>query len=92
MPKNIIPKPKLEDLKIKPNITNYEDLIEGFTWDQIKGEIDGLEGGGLNIAYEAIDRHVVHGHGKKIAFYWLGSKGEEEVYTFAEFQNQTNKF
>jgi hypothetical protein len=34
------------------------DLRRGFSWDHARALLTGLPGGGLNIAYEAIDRHV----------------------------------
>ena len=87
----VVSKPKPEDMEIRPNISDYAALREDFTWDQIMSELDGLEGGGLNLAYEAIDRHV-KADKKKIAMYWEGAKGEKEKYTFGEFRVQSNKF
>ena len=34
--------------------------------------LDGLPGGGLNIAHEAIDRHVLAGRGDKLTLRWIG--------------------
>ena len=87
----VIRKPALEDMKVKPNIQDYHESQRDFSWDRLKKELDGLEGGGLNLAYEAIDRHVKKGKGEKVAFYWEGAKGEEEVYTFAQFKVQSDK-
>ena len=92
MADNVIPKPDLSEMQVRPNIPNYHDALQGFSWDGIKAELDGLPGGGLNLAYEAVDRHVAHGKGDKVAFHWLGAKGEEESYTFSDFQAQSNKF
>ncbi|MCH8087963.1 MAG: AMP-binding protein, partial [Chloroflexi bacterium] len=88
----VIHKPALEEMKVKPNIQDYHESQRDFSWDRLKKELDGLEGGGLNLAYEAIDRHVKKGKGEKVAFYWEGAKGEEEVYTFAQFKVQSDKF
>ena len=38
-----------EDL-IGANLRNYEDFAATFSWDQARGLLDGLPGGGLNIA------------------------------------------
>ena len=92
MADNVIPKPDLSEMQVTPNIPDYQEALQGFSWDGIKAELDGLPGGGLNLAYEAVDRHVAHGKGDKVAFHWLGSKGEEESYTFSDFQAQSNKF
>ncbi len=38
------------------------------TWGRARRELDGLPGGrGLNIAYEAVDRHVARGDGDRVA-------------------------
>ena len=92
MADNLIAKPALSEIQVTPNIPDYNAARDDFSWDTIKAELDGLPGGGLNLAYEAIDRHVVHGKGDKVAFHWLGANGEEETYTFADFQAQSNKF
>ena len=34
-----------------------------FTWSDARAMLDGLPDGGLNIAHEAVDRHVAAGHG-----------------------------
>ena len=49
----VIAKPKLEEIKVRPNIGNYHDSVGSFTWQQMRSELDGLPGGGLNLAYEA---------------------------------------
>ena len=92
MADNVIAKPGLADMKVVPNIPDYRAAREDFSWDSIKAELDGLPGGGLNLAYEAVDRHVAHGYGDKVAFHWLGANGEEETYSFNDFKSQSNKF
>ena len=47
-------------LAVAPNLWDYEEVRAGFTWDAARGELDGLPGGGLNIAHEAVDRHLIH--------------------------------
>ena len=54
--------------------------------------LDGLPGGGLNIAYEAVDRHVAHGLGDKIALRWIGQDNNIRDFTYSDLQRQTNKF
>ncbi|MCL6249726.1 hypothetical protein M3P36_01510 [Altererythrobacter sp. KTW20L] len=41
-------------------------------WDAARARLDGLPGGGLNVAHEAVDRHVGAGHGAQTAMIWLG--------------------
>ena len=50
------------------------------------GSLDGLPGeGGLNIAFEAVDRHVAHGDGDRVAFRFIdaGTRGARSI-TYAE--------
>ena len=60
---------------------------------RVRAGLDGLPGeGGLNIAREAIDRHVARGSGDSVALRWLGRKGERVELTYAQLQEQTNRF
>jgi hypothetical protein len=43
---------------LTPNLGDYAALRESFTWERARSELDGLPGGALNMAYEAVDRHV----------------------------------
>jgi len=88
----VIEKPKPEDMPVKPNIADYDALRQKFSWDEIVKELDGLEGGGLNLAYEAIDRHTKTHRKDKVALYWEGKDGESETYTFSDLRDETNKF
>src|SRR5713101_3776537 len=74
----------IEDFKVRPNLADYKGTREKFSWDQIEKELDGLPGGGLNLAYEAIDRHTKTHRKDKVAMYWEGKNGEQETYTFAQ--------
>ncbi len=88
----IIVKPSLEEIKVRPNIGEYGDLHKGFSWQQMRQELDGLPGGGLNLAYEAIDRHANGPRRDRIAMYWEGAGGEEEQYTFGQMKEMTDRF
>jgi acetyl-CoA synthetase len=41
-----------------PNLTDYDTECAGFSWERARDWLDGLPGGGLNIAHEAVDRHA----------------------------------
>ncbi|GAA0683422.1 acetate--CoA ligase [Marinobacterium maritimum] len=77
----------------EPNLDNYEATCANFDWASIRAELDGLPGDqGINIAYEAIDRHVSKGLGDKIALRWLGKDGTALEYSFDALRRQTNRF
>ena len=78
--------------KDNPNLLDYNDTRNNFRWSDVEQELDWLPGGGLNLAYEAIDRHVVKGNGSKLAMIWEGKNGETENYTYDAMRIETNKF
>ncbi|MBW2214469.1 MAG: acetate--CoA ligase [Deltaproteobacteria bacterium] len=76
-----------------PRMTDYDQERASFSWEVARAELAGLPGGrGLNIAYEAIGRHVADGHGDQTAIIWLGKKGGRVQITYAEVDSLTNQF
>ena len=88
-----IAKPSGPYQNVDPNLVDYFNTRSEFDWwrDAFQ-QMDWLPGGGLNNAYEAVDRHVVHGHGDKLAMIWVGKNGEEERYTYADFKEHSDRF
>ncbi len=83
------PKPS----RVAPNLADYSRACAEFSWDAARRELDGLPGGqGLNIAHEAIDRHVGAGRGDRLALRWLGKRGSVEDYTYRHLQQLTSRF
>jgi acetyl-CoA synthetase len=70
---------------------DYESARRAFSWDNIRGELDGMPGGGLNKAYECLDRHLKTPRRDKIAMLWEGKNGERETYTFAEMTREASR-
>ena len=54
-----------EDAPLLPNMPDLEAARRTFTWDAARAELDGLPGGGLNIAHEAVDRHAAGPHASR---------------------------
>ena len=77
---------------VVPNLWDYEEVRSRFTWDAARRELDGLPGGGLNIAYEAVDRHLAHGRGDRLAVRWLGKDGEVRDFRYRDLAELTNRF
>ena len=75
-----------------PNLADYAATYSTFEWRTAERELAWLPGGGLNIAYEAIDRHCIAGNGSKVAMLWEGKDGAEERYTFEDLRRRTNQF
>jgi acetyl-CoA synthetase len=71
----------------------YERARAGFSWAKARAELDGLPGGGgLNIAYEAVDRHVRAGLGERCAIRWLRRDGGVEELSYRDLQERSNRF
>lgn len=61
-------------------------------WDAARARLEGLPGGGLNIAHEAMDRHVAAGHGAQPALIWLGREGARRVLSYADLAASAARF
>src|SRR5512139_3435280 len=71
---------------------DYERARRILGWQDFRSWLDGLPGGALNIAHEAIVRHVAQGRGDREALRWLGRKGERRSYSYADLEAETNRF
>lgn len=80
------------DWAVTPNLGDYDQARRTFTWDDARKDLDGLpRAEGLNIAYEAVDRHANGARRNHLAIRWLGKNGEVENYTYAQLQTLTNR-
>jgi len=86
---------------IVPVIVKESDDISGtstpFSWQQAGRDVDGLPGGGLNIAHEAVDRHAMGDECGRVAFRFIAKAGmarEGAVHdvTYAQLTEHTNRF
>jgi acetyl-CoA synthetase len=77
---------------ISPNLLDYPGACSTFTWRDARGQLDGLPGGALNIAHEAVDRHVARGAGDHVALRWLGRSGERRDITYLELSRSASRF
>jgi acetyl-CoA synthetase len=79
--------------RVTPNLVDYDAVCRSFTWDDARTALDGLPGGrGLNIAYEAVDRHVAAGNGDRVAVRWRGRHGAREEWTYAQLSERSDRF
>jgi acetyl-CoA synthetase len=60
-------------------------------WAEARSLIDGWKGG-INMAHEALDRHVRTGHGDALALRWLGKSGARCDLSYAELTVEANRF
>jgi len=77
---------------VPPNLPSYADACASFSWSAARRELDGLPNGALNIAYEAVDRHVRHGHGDHRAVRWIAKDNEKRDFTYGDLSRLSNRF
>jgi acetyl-CoA synthetase len=74
------------------NLSDYEECARTFSWGQARALLDGLPEGGLNIAHEAVDRHVLAGRGDRLALRWIGRDDRICDFTYARLGAGVNRF
>jgi acetyl-CoA synthetase len=78
---------------VVPNLVGYETTCATFTWDDAAGWLDGLpDGGGLNIAHEAVDRHASGPLASKVALRFVTPDGTTTDLTYEALRAATNRF
>jgi acetyl-CoA synthetase len=61
-------------------------------WAAARAELSGLPGGGLNIAYEAVDVHVARGDGARLALRCLQPDGAARNVTYGDLALDSARF
>ena len=72
------------DLRVAPN--------PSLDWAAARARLDGLPGGGLNIAHEAVDRHARGPNAGKVAIRWLSAAGGARDITYAQLAALSSRF
>jgi acetyl-CoA synthetase len=75
-----------------PRMADYNVTRRAFTWAQARAQLSGLPDGGLNIGFEAVDRHVLAGHGGKLALRWIAKDGRRVDFTYRQLRDETDRF
>lgn len=75
------------------NLADYDQAVREFSWEKARAELDGLPGGGgLNIAYEAVDRHARGPRGGVTALRCIAKDGSVTELSYASLAAQTSRF
>lgn len=72
-----------------PNLPEDEWVRRSFEWRVIEDRLDGLPAGGLNLAYEAVDRHARGRNSRNVAFRFLGGDGSTRDLTYHQLGLET---
>jgi acetyl-CoA synthetase len=79
-------------LTVPPNLPDYERECSSFTWQTARQNLDGLPGGGPNIAHEAVDRHAAGPRPQHEALRFVQVDGSVESLTYAALAERTARF
>ena len=78
---------------VAPNLLDYSAVSAGFSWQAARARLSGLpQRAGLNIAFEAVDRHARGPGEKRVALRWIGKLGETRDFTYGDLALSTNRF
>ena len=79
-------------LRPAPNLADYEGERRRFSWDAVRAELGSLPGGGVNIGYAAVDRHLGTRVADRTAFRFIGRAGNRRELSYAELARLTSRF
>jgi acetyl-CoA synthetase len=82
----------LAALRPTPHLLDLERERAAFTWAQARAALDGLPGGALNIAHEAVERHARGARANRVALRWLGADGDSIAFTYADLSALSSRF
>ncbi|MEU2424263.1 acetate--CoA ligase [Streptomyces sp. NPDC007851] len=79
--------------RVAPNLRDYDKECADFSWQAARSRLEGLPGGrGLNIAHEAVDRHVASGRATAVALRCVGRDDSVTSVTYGELARSTARF
>ncbi|MBX4924413.1 acetate--CoA ligase [Rhizobium binae] len=78
----------------RSNLPDYEAARRTFSWSDAEAEFPGFidDAKGLNIGYEAADRHVAAGRGSTVAVRWISASRPSETMTYASLAERSSRF
>jgi acetyl-CoA synthetase len=82
---------KVDQAALPANFNDYFQRYLDFDWQYARDQIRGY-GDGINMAYEAIERHIEDGYKDQLALIFLGKKGQRETYSYGQMQELSDRF
>ncbi|MBX3619585.1 MAG: acetate--CoA ligase [Rhizobacter sp.] len=77
---------------VAPHLADYDAVRARFSWERARAGLAGLPGGGLNIAHEAVDRHLGTARAERCAIRWIGKSGERRELSYRALSQATGRF
>jgi acetyl-CoA synthetase len=87
----VISKPP-QAFTVAPNLAADAGSRPPFSWATMRRALSGLPGGGLNLAYEAVDRHAHGARADRAALRFIDSDGGSRTLSYAELARQSDSF
>jgi acetyl-CoA synthetase len=78
--------------RLPPNMPDLAATRRAFRWEDARAALAGLPAGGINIAHEAVGRHLGTPIANRVALRWRGKRGEQRDVTYAELADQASRF
>ena len=73
------------------HLADYDATYKGFKWEDVHQEFDWSRTGKVNMAHEAIDRHLTRGRRNKLALIYT-DRERTSRFTFEDMSLQSNRF
>jgi len=83
---------KPRDARRAPNLADYERARADFSWDQAASLLEGLPGGALNMAHEAVGRHARGAKADQPAIRFLARDLPAQDVTYRQLSESANRF
>jgi acetyl-CoA synthetase len=80
------------DRRVLPNLADYEGECRAFSWDTARAVLQGLPGGGLNMGFEAVDRHAAGPLKDRTALRFVSRDAAPMDLSFEQLARRTNRF
>ncbi|HUU13935.1 MAG TPA: acetate--CoA ligase [Terriglobia bacterium] len=82
---------KPDDAPESHHLRDYKATYSSFRWEDIEKEFDWSRTGKVNMAHEAIERHLSDGRAKKVALIYTDRERTAQ-FTFEELSRLSNRF
>ena len=79
------------DLRVAPNMADWQTTRAGFSWDQVRDELVGAAQD-FNIARLAVDRHARSDRADRVALRLLAPGAEAQTLSYAELRRLSDRF
>ncbi len=81
-----------EQARVTPNLVDYAATRRSFSWQHEAAHLSGLPNGGLNIAFEALDRHADSARASQRAIRFIGADLSCRDFSYAQLRAEANRF